>query len=71
VIEISHQIIRRFLQFDKINQQSNIVEFSPARVDFDLLILSVQVLALPLLATQLMRAGKVSFNHDFKLSRHD
>jgi hypothetical protein len=32
--------------------------------------MAVQVLALPLVAAQLMRAGKVALNHDFKLSGH-
>jgi hypothetical protein len=70
VIEIVNQFISRRLQLNKVDEQPNVVQLATASVDLNLIVVSVQVFALPLVAAQLVRAREVTFNHDFKLSRH-
>src|SRR5215813_5376001 len=46
------------------------VELFTARINFNLVIVTVQILTFPLVAAQLVRAGEIAFNHYLKLPRH-
>ena len=71
MIEIRDQLIRGVLQFDEINQQPDVVQFPASSIDLDLIVVAVEVLALPFITAQLVRAGKVALDHYFEFSRHD
>src|SRR5215216_5291515 len=71
MVQVRHDFIRRRFQFHKVDQQADIIQLASARVDLDLVVVSVQVLTLPPVTAQLMRAGEVSLNHYFKLSGHN
>ena len=56
VVKILYDLIRCRLKLHEVNEQTDVIQLAPARVDFNLLVMAVQVLALPLVAAQLMRA---------------
>src|SRR4029079_13303557 len=65
-----HHFVRGSFQLDKVHQQTNVVEFTAARIDLDAVVVSMQVFTLPLITAQLVRARKIALDHYFKLSRH-
>ena len=48
------------LQLNKVNEQTDVVEFTTTRINLDLIVMAVQVFALSFVATQLMRAREVA-----------
>src|ERR1044071_9451546 len=71
MVQVLDHLIRRRFELDKINQQTDVVQLTPSRINLNAVIVAVQVFTLPAVAAQLMRAREVSFDHYFKLSRHE
>ena len=55
VIEISHDLVSGRFEIDEVDQESDVVQLLAARVDLDLVIVTVQVLTLPFVPPQLVR----------------
>src|ERR1043166_1879090 len=71
MVQVGDNFIRGCFQFHKVDQQSDIIQLTATRVDLDLVVVAMQILTLPFVTAQLMRAREVSLNHYFELSRHN
>ena len=70
VIEIFNDLVGRFLEIAEIDKQADVIQFLAAGKDLDLVIVAMQVLALPFVAAQLVGGGEIAFDHYFKKRRH-
>ena len=55
VIEILHDLVSGRFEIDEVDQESDVVQLLAARIDLDPVIVTMKVLALPLVPAQLMR----------------
>ena len=70
MVEVLYDLVGGSLQITEVDEQADVVQLLTPSIDLDLVIVTVQVLALPLITAQLMRRGEVSLDHDFEESRH-
>src|SRR4029079_10533236 len=59
VVEVINDALRRIFQLAEIDEQADVVELVTAHVDFDLVVVTVRVLALPTVPAQRMSARKL------------
>jgi hypothetical protein len=65
MIEIFDDGVGRFFQIDKIDQEADVILLFAFRKYLEPIIMAVKVLALSLVAAQLVRAREIAFDHYF------
>src|SRR5260221_5100120 len=70
MVEVFHDLVGGRFEVSEIDQQSDVVQLLAPSVDLDLVIVPVQVLALPLIPAQLVRGREIAFDHYFVECRH-
>lgn len=68
VVEAVQNFFERGLELGKVKQHSAFVQFRPADMDKDLVVVAVQGLALSVIVAQKMRRRKIILNSYFKHS---
>jgi len=70
MVEILDDLVGGRFKIAEIDEQANIIQLLTACVDLDLVVVAVQVLALSLVPTQLVRRREVALDHDLVERRH-